>query len=65
MTVLVWGIALVLHGMPIVTWAVEAGHMRYTVVLHVLDITLLLWLLVKLLPKVLRLGAARTVEVLP
>lgn len=63
-TVLIWGIALVLHGTLIVTSAVEAGHIRYTVALHVLDITLLLWLLVKLLPKVMRPGATHTVEVL-
>ena len=61
--VLVWGIALVLHGTLIVTSAIEAGHIRYTVALHVLDITLLLWLLVTLAPRVMRPGAAHTVEV--
>lgn len=64
-TVLMWGIALVLHGTLIVTSAVEAGHIRYTVALHVLDITLLLWLLVSLLPRIMRPGAARAEEVMP
>ena len=58
-TVLVWGLALVLHGSLLVTSAVEAGHIRYTVALHVLDVTLLFWLLMRLLPRRLPLGAAR------
>ena len=57
-TVLVWGLALVLHGSLLVTSAVEAGHIRYTVALHVLDVTLLFWLLMRLLPRRLPLGAA-------
>ena len=59
-TVLIWGIALVLHGSLLVTSAVEAGHIRYTVALHVLDITMLLWLLMWLFRTIPRPGAART-----
>jgi hypothetical protein len=53
-TVLIWGTALVLHGSLLVTSAIEAGHIRYTVALHVLDIVMLLWLLMQLLPVVAR-----------
>ncbi|MBL6455014.1 hypothetical protein JMJ55_06740 [Belnapia sp. T6] len=49
-TVLVWGVAMLLHGSLIITSAVEAGHVRYTVALHILDITMLSWLLLRLLP---------------
>ncbi|MDN3565830.1 hypothetical protein QWZ14_15785 [Paeniroseomonas aquatica] len=62
---LIWGTAIVLHGSLLVTSAVEAGHVRYTVALHVLDIVMLLWLLVRLLPGPMRLGSARTEESLP
>lgn len=42
--VLMWGAAMVLHGTLLATAAVEAGHMRYTVALHTLDLMLLFWL---------------------
>ena len=48
MTVLVWGAALVVHATLLGTSAFEAGHVRYTVALHVLDLMLLLWLLARL-----------------
>jgi len=43
-TVLVWGMALMVHGTLLANSAFEAGHIRYTVALHVLDVALLLWL---------------------
>ena len=45
---------MVVHGSLLVTAAVEAGHIRYTVALHVLDIMLLVWALVRCLPAGLR-----------
>lgn len=52
--VLIWGIALVLHASLLVTSAIEAGHIRYTVALHVLDVTMLVWALMRWLPAGLR-----------
>ena len=44
MLVLMWGAAMVVHGTLLATAAAEAGHVRYTVALHALDLMLLLWL---------------------
>ena len=35
---------MVVHGTLLATAAAEAGHVRYTVALHALDLMLLLWL---------------------
>lgn len=42
--VLAWGVALLVHGTLLGSAAFEYGITRYTVGLHVLDLTLLLWL---------------------
>ncbi|MBC4014683.1 glycosyltransferase family 39 protein [Siccirubricoccus deserti] len=42
--VLMLGMALVVHASLLATSAFEAGHVRYTVALHILDLALLLWL---------------------
>ncbi|WP_431269875.1 hypothetical protein [Dankookia sp. P2] len=44
MLVLMWGGAMVVQGTLLATAAAEAGHMRYTVALHAIDIMLLAWL---------------------
>lgn len=64
-TVLVWGIAIVLPGSLVVTSAVEMGHLRYAVAHHVPGIAMLLWLLVQLLPGLMRPGLGRTGNPLP
>ena len=46
MLVLMWGVAMVVHGTLLATAAAEAGHVRYTVATHALDMMLLLWLAV-------------------
>ena len=45
---LAWGLALVVHATLLATSAFETGQARYTVALHVLDLTLLLWLATRL-----------------
>jgi hypothetical protein len=47
--VLMLGMALVVHASLLATSAFEAGHVRYTVALHVLDLALLLWLVLGLI----------------
>lgn len=44
MLVLMWGGAMVVHGTLLVTAAAEAGHVRYTVAPHAIDMMLLLCL---------------------
>jgi hypothetical protein len=44
MLVLMWGGAMVVHGTLLATAAAEAGHMRYTVAPHAIDMMLLFWL---------------------
>lgn len=44
MLVLMWGGAAVVQGTLLATAAAEAGHMRYTVALHAIDMMLLFWL---------------------
>jgi hypothetical protein len=48
MLVLMWGGAMVVHGTLLATAAAEAGHVRYTVALHAIDMMLLAWLAVVL-----------------
>jgi hypothetical protein len=43
-TVVFWAVALVLHASLLVTSFFEAGHVRFTVAFHVLDLALLCWL---------------------
>jgi hypothetical protein len=47
-TVLCWGVALVAQASLLGTSAFEAGHARYTVALHVLNLLLLLWMAAQL-----------------
>ncbi|MDN3568536.1 hypothetical protein ACFQY5_03780 [Paeniroseomonas aquatica] len=42
--VLAWAMAIVLHASLLLSAASEAGTVRYTVALHVIDVALLLWL---------------------
>ncbi|MFC7477471.1 hypothetical protein ACFQS7_24130 [Dankookia sp. GCM10030260] len=44
MLVLMWGGAMVVHGTLLATAAAEAGHMRYTVATHAVEMMLLMWL---------------------
>jgi hypothetical protein len=44
MLVLMWGGAMVVHGTLLATAAAEAGHMRYTVAPHAIDMMVLFWL---------------------
>ncbi len=46
-TVLAWSLALVVHASLLGSSAFEYGMVRYTIALHVLDLTLLLWLAVQ------------------
>ncbi|TDH61111.1 hypothetical protein E2C06_18565 [Dankookia rubra] len=43
-TVVFWAVALVLHASLLVTAFFEAGHVRFTVAFHILDLALLSWL---------------------
>ena len=58
MLVLMWGGAMVVHGTLLATAAAEAGHMRYTVAPHAIDMMLLFWLTALVVRRLRRRGEA-------
>jgi hypothetical protein len=57
LVVLMWGSVMVVHGTLLVTAAAEAGHVRYTVAVHALDMMLLFWLAATAIRRIVRRGA--------